>query len=86
VARPRARRNGVGRARHFPSSGTSRQRRLRYSLCDGPCPPGNILFPDQRLGKFSRNSVANITRNVRKIFMLLLTQLSRFYRTFRFAI
>jgi hypothetical protein len=47
---------------------------------------GGILFPDQRLGKFSRNSVANITRNVRKIFMRLLTQPSRFYRTFRFAI
>ena len=36
--------------------------------------------------KFSRNSAANITRNARKIFMPLLTQPSRFYRTFRFAI
>ena len=47
---------------------------------------GGILFPDQRLGKFSRNSFANIKRNVRKIFMPLLTQPSRSYRTFRFAI
>ena len=47
---------------------------------------GAILFPDQRLGKFSRNFVANITRNVRKIFMALLTEPSRFYRTFLFAI